>query len=63
MADLSPHGRAVRACYERAKTILRQRHDAEFHEILSAEYQRAGLNITKRKSRLAAKAEKENTNE
>jgi hypothetical protein len=59
------HGRLVRKCYERAKTILRQRHDAEFHAILAEQYEQAGLEIHKRKSRIAAQAaytEKENTN-
>lgn len=57
------HGRLVRKCYERAKTILRQRHDEEFHSILAEQYALVGLDVRKRKSRIAAQAahtEKEN---
>lgn len=50
------HGRLVRQCYERAKTILRQRHDEEFHTILAEQYEKAGLDVRKRKSRIAAQA-------
>lgn len=49
------HSRQVRACYEKAKTILRQRHDEEFHQILAEQYTAAGLSIDKRKSRVASR--------
>jgi hypothetical protein len=49
------HSRVVRGCYEKAKTILRQRHDEEFHQILAEQYEAAGLEIHKRKSRMATR--------
>ncbi len=49
------HSRAVRACYEKAKTILRQRHDEEFHQILAEQYAKEGLDIMKRTSRVASR--------
>ena len=56
MPPSDEHGRLVRQCYERAKTILRQRHDEEFHSILAEQYEKAGLDVRKRKSRIAAQA-------
>lgn len=50
------HARLVRQCYEKAKTILRQRHDEEFHQILASVYKEAGLEVNKRISRIAARA-------
>ena len=52
--DGDEQARAVRKCYERAKTILRQKHDEEFQQILADQYREAGLQIRKRKSRIAA---------
>ncbi len=51
----SEHSRLVRACYEKAKTILRQRYDEEFHAILAEQYEQAGLEINKRTSRMAVR--------
>ena len=52
--DSEEHARLVRKCYERAKTLLRQRHDEEFQQILAEQYESVGLQIRKRKSRIAA---------
>ena len=54
----SEHEKIVRRCYQRALTALRQKHDQEFHQMLADEYNAAGVSISKRKSRIAAKAEK-----
>jgi hypothetical protein len=52
--DGEEHARLVRKCYERAKTLLRQKHDEEFQQILAEQYESVGLQIRKRKSRIAA---------
>lgn len=57
------HSRLVRACYERAKTILRQRHDEEFHQILAEQYESEGLDIMKRTSRMATRRAASTTQE
>ena len=54
----SEHQKVVRRCYQRALTALRQKHDQEFHAMLADEYDKAGISISKRKSRIAVKAEK-----
>lgn len=54
----------IRRCYQRALTALRQKYDDEFQSMLADEYDKAGLNVRKRKSRIASRkpTEKENHN-
>lgn len=49
---------AVRRCYQQALTMLRQRHDEEFHELLHDVYEKNGVQVRKRKSRIQSKKEK-----
>lgn len=51
----------IRRCYQEALTELRQNHDAEFHQILATVYERHGIEVHKRKSRIQTK--KENASE
>jgi len=53
MPPRSEHERAVRACYQRALTSLRQTYDIEFQRRLDAEYEKAGLTIKRRASRMS----------
>lgn len=65
MQPRSERDSMIRRCYQRALTMLRQSHDDEFQSLLQQQYEAEGLDIKKRKSRVAARREtieKENTN-
>ncbi len=47
----------IRQAYQRALTALRQKHDDEFQRMLAAEYDSLGLEVIKRKSRVASRHE------
>lgn len=46
---------AIRKAYSRALVRLRQEHDDEFQSMLADEYAAAGLEVVKRKSRMASR--------
>lgn len=46
----------IRQAYQKTLTALRQKYDDEFQSMLAAEYEAMGLEVTKRKSRIAAQA-------
>lgn len=48
----------IRRCYQEALTILRQNHDEEFHGILATVYDKHGIEVHKRKSRIQSKKER-----
>ncbi len=45
----------IRKAYQRALTGLRQKHDDEFQSMLADEYEALGLEVRKRKSRMATR--------
>ena len=51
----SEHRKELGRAWANASSELRHRHDAEFHQILSAMYESKGLVVTKRTSRAEAK--------
>jgi len=58
MKPRSEHERTIRACYQRALTRLRQSHDEEFSLFLGEEYEKAGVTIRRRASRMSKTKEK-----
>ena len=47
--------RLIRMAYQHALVTLRQKHDDEFQTLLAAKYEEMGLEVRKRKSRMASR--------
>jgi hypothetical protein len=45
----------IRQAYQKALTALRQKHDDEFQQMLAEQYAQMGLEVAKRKSRVASR--------
>jgi hypothetical protein len=45
----------IRQAYQRSLTALRQKYDAEFQQMLAEQYEQMGLEVAKRKSRVASR--------
>lgn len=56
MVDKTERAWLVRQAYQRSLTALRQKYDEEFQRMLADEYAAMGLEVHKRKSRIAARA-------
>lgn len=54
---------AIRKAYARALVRLRQQHDDEFQSMLADEYKSMGLEVVKRKSRMAVRRASSHTQE
>lgn len=53
----------IRQAYQRSLTALRQKHDEEFQRMLADEYAEMGLEVNKRKSRVASRHDNTNQKE
>lgn len=58
MATTPEHRKMLARCYQQALATLRNKYDAEFHQILAAIYKENGVEVEKRRPRSEVLREK-----